>query len=74
MPKQYALASHVRHPGNVCLREADLLPAIDRWLLIIFAPLVLAAGQRPLQEPFAGSGTAGHQCRGGFWPLVSCCR
>ena len=31
-PKEYALASHVRHPGNVYLREADVLPAIDRWL------------------------------------------
>ena len=30
-PKEYALASHVRHPGNVYLREADVLPAIDRW-------------------------------------------
>ena len=37
-PKEYALASHVRHPGNVYLREADVLPAIDRWLLVIFAP------------------------------------
>ena len=38
LPRAYALASHVRHPGNVYLREADLLPAIDRWLLVIFAP------------------------------------
>jgi site-specific DNA recombinase len=37
-PKEYALASHVTHPGNVYLREADVLPAIDRWLLAIFAP------------------------------------
>src|ERR1019366_6656407 len=37
-PKEYALASHVRHPGNVYLREADVLPAIDRWLTVIFAP------------------------------------
>ena len=37
-PKEYALASHVRHPGNVYLREADVLPAIDRWLAVIFAP------------------------------------
>jgi site-specific DNA recombinase len=37
-PREYALASHVRHPGNVYLREADVLPAIDRWLLVIFAP------------------------------------
>jgi hypothetical protein len=25
-------------PGNVYLREADVLPAIDRWLTVIFAP------------------------------------
>jgi site-specific DNA recombinase len=37
-PKEYALASHVRHPGNVYLREADILPAIDTWLALIFAP------------------------------------
>jgi hypothetical protein len=37
-PKEYALPSHVRHPGNVYLREADILPAIDRWLAVIFAP------------------------------------
>ncbi len=37
-PKEYALAAHVRHPGNVYLREADVLPAIDRWLAVIFAP------------------------------------
>jgi len=37
-PREYALASHVRHPANVYLREADLLPAIDRWLAAIFAP------------------------------------
>ena len=32
------MPSHVRHPGNVYLREADILPAIDRWLAVIFAP------------------------------------
>ena len=37
-PREYALASHVSHPANVYLREADLLPAIDRWLAVIFAP------------------------------------
>jgi hypothetical protein len=37
-PKEYALASHVRHPANVYLREADVLPVIDRWLTVIFAP------------------------------------
>jgi site-specific DNA recombinase len=38
LPRDYALASHVRHPGNIYLREADLLPAIDAWLVVIFAP------------------------------------
>src|SRR6266536_55027 len=40
-PKEYALASHVRHPANVYLREDDVLPAIDRWLTVIFAPHLL---------------------------------
>jgi hypothetical protein len=34
-PSEYALASQVRHHGNVYLREADLLPAIDSWLLLL---------------------------------------
>jgi site-specific DNA recombinase len=57
-PKEYALASHVRHPGNVYLREADILPAIDRWLAVIFAPhqltrtiRELAAAQAPPAAP-----------------------
>jgi site-specific DNA recombinase len=58
-PREYALASHVRHPGNVYLREADLLPAIDRWLLVIFAPHRLEQTIREMhgsQDP--GPGTA----------------
>jgi hypothetical protein len=58
-PKEYALASHVRHPGNIYLREADLLPAIDRWLLVIFAPHRLEQTIREMhgsQDP--GPGTA----------------
>ncbi len=53
-PREYALASHVRHPGNVYLREADLLPAIDGWLHIIFAPHRLERTIREMeaaQEP-----------------------
>jgi hypothetical protein len=57
-PKEYALASHVRHPGNVYLREADVLPAIDRWLTVIFAPRRLTqtiaeiqAAQAPTFKP-----------------------
>jgi len=36
-------------PGNVYLREADVLPAIDRWLLIIFAPHRLEQTIREMQ-------------------------
>lgn len=36
--KEYALASHVQHPVNVYIREEQLLPAVDGWLLRIFAP------------------------------------
>ena len=56
-PKEYALASHVRHPGNVYLREADILPAIDRWLAVLFAPHQLTrtirelAAQAPATAP-----------------------
>ena len=58
-PKEYALASHVRHPGNVYLREADLLPAIDRWLAVIFAPHRLEQTIREIQtsqDPNSGPG------------------
>jgi len=48
-PREYALASHVSHPGNVYLREADVLPAIDRWLLAIFAPRRLEQTIRQMQ-------------------------
>ena len=59
-PREYALASHVRHPGNVYLREADLLPAIDRWLLVIFAPHQLEQTIREMQAAQDPSpGTAG---------------
>jgi len=48
-PREYALASHVRHPANVYLREADLLPAVDRWLAAIFAPHRLGQTIREMQ-------------------------
>ena len=48
-PREYALASHVTHPGNVYLREADVLPAIDRWLAVIFAPHRLEQTIREMQ-------------------------
>ena len=59
-PKEYALASHVRHPGNVYLREADLLPAIDRWLPVIFAPHRL---EQTIREMHAAQDT--RPCRPG---------
>ena len=56
-PKEYALASHVHHPSNVYLREADVLPAIDKWLSVIFAPHRLAQTIREMhaaQPPATG--------------------
>jgi site-specific DNA recombinase len=59
-PREYALASHVRHPGNVYLRETDLPPAIDRWLAVIFAPHRLEQTIREMHESQDPSpGTAG---------------
>ncbi|MCW2554857.1 MAG: Recombinase [Mycobacterium sp.] len=37
-PKEYALANHVQHPSNVLLREDQILPVLDRWLIKAFAP------------------------------------
>ena len=56
-PKEYALAAHVRHPGNVYLREADVLPAIDRWLTAIFAPHRLTQTIREMQAAQAPPAT-----------------
>ena len=56
-PKEYALASHVRHPGNVYLREADILPAIDTWLAVIFAPHRLTQTIAELQAAQAAPAT-----------------
>jgi site-specific DNA recombinase len=50
--KEYALASHVQHPVNVYVREEQLLPAVDRWLLKIFAPHRL---ERTVRELAAAS-------------------
>ncbi len=56
-PKEYALASHVRHPANVYLREADVLPAIDTWLTVIFAPHRLTQTIAELEAAQAASAT-----------------
>lgn len=37
-PAEYALANHVQHPRNVYLREPDVLPLLDQWLVQAFAP------------------------------------
>ena len=58
-PTEYALASHVRHPGNVYLREADILPAIDTWLAVLFAPHRLAQTIAELQAAQVLPGTTG---------------
>jgi len=46
--REYALADHVDHPVNVYVREDDVLPAVDSWLLKILAPGRLAATIRDL--------------------------
>jgi site-specific DNA recombinase len=59
-PREYALASHVTHPANVYLREADVLPAIDSWLAVIFAPHRLEQTIREMaaaQEPTTAAWT-----------------
>jgi hypothetical protein len=37
-PAQYAIATTLRHPKSVNLREADLLPHLDRWIAELFNP------------------------------------
>ncbi|MEU7871279.1 recombinase family protein [Dactylosporangium sp. NPDC049140] len=37
-PTEYGLANHTTHPRSVYLREEQLVPALDRWLLRAFAP------------------------------------
>ncbi|WP_432830577.1 zinc ribbon domain-containing protein [Dactylosporangium sp. CA-092794] len=35
---EYGLANHTTHPCSLYLREEQLVPALDRWLLQAFAP------------------------------------
>ncbi len=42
-PAQYALATSMRHPKSVNLREADLLPRLDEWIGTLFDPANLDA-------------------------------
>jgi len=37
-PTEYALANKISHPLNVYLREDAITPALERWLVKIFAP------------------------------------
>ncbi len=37
-PQQYALANKVDHPRNVLFRERDIIPALDQWISLQFAP------------------------------------
>ncbi|WP_026184516.1 recombinase family protein [Salinispora vitiensis] len=37
-PNEYALANHIQHPRNIYVAERDIVPALDNWLLTVFAP------------------------------------
>jgi site-specific DNA recombinase len=59
-PQEYALANRIAHPRNVYLREDAVLPALDNWLVQVFAPdrisnLIddLDAAQQPTVDPTA---------------------
>jgi site-specific DNA recombinase len=41
-PDEYALANKVAHPLNVYLPEREVLPPLDEWLMLAFAPHRLA--------------------------------
>lgn len=58
-PSEYAGAAH-KHTNVVYLREADLLPGLDAWLLSVFDPknidgavAALAAAQEPEEGALA---------------------
>jgi site-specific DNA recombinase len=42
-PTEYGLANHTNHPRSVYLREEQLVPTLDRWLLRAFTPSRLPA-------------------------------
>ena len=46
--REYALAKHVAHPVNVYVREEQILPALDSWLLKLFTPHRLASTIREM--------------------------
>ncbi|MFD0857302.1 hypothetical protein ACFQ07_34180 [Actinomadura adrarensis] len=49
-PEEYALANKVDHPRNIYVREADLLPDVDKWLTQVLAPHRIAETIRAMQE------------------------
>ncbi|WP_143833001.1 MULTISPECIES: hypothetical protein [Nocardiopsis] len=49
-PEEYALANKVHHPRNVYLREADVVPVLDRWIAAEFAPGRIATTVDALME------------------------
>ena len=50
-PNEYALANRVPHPRTVYLREAQVVPALDRWLATSFNPSNI---ERTLDDLTAG--------------------
>src|SRR6266545_1826775 len=64
-PAEYAHSAHLDHPGNVYLRETDLVPKLDAWLARLVRPA--SPGRLPAQTrpPPRGAGgrrrPAGHQ-------------
>ena len=53
-PAEYALANEVRHPLNVFVRERDVVPALDAWLVQAFAPQRLAETIDAISDAQAG--------------------
>jgi site-specific DNA recombinase len=54
-PSEYALANSTQHPRTVYLREAAILPALDRWLAQLFDHQYLDATCQTLAAPTAPS-------------------
>ena len=58
---EYALANKISHPRNILIREAELVPALDRWLASQFEPdrveatidILTAAQDDPAEEQHA---------------------
>ncbi|GAU65977.1 recombinase [Streptomyces sp. NBRC 110611] len=38
LPLEYALANKIAHPRNILFREQDVVPRLDRWISLQFAP------------------------------------